>query len=65
MNEIIVNVIAVAVILLIVGGAVFYLVRAKKRGQKCIGCPYSKQCGGSCSCNSKGKEEDNQTENKK
>ena len=24
-------------------------VRAKKRGEKCIGCPYCKQCGGDCS----------------
>ena len=40
--------IAIAVIVLVVGLAVFYLYRAKKRGQKCIGCPYAKQCGGKC-----------------
>ncbi len=33
---------------LIIGGAVFYIIRAKKRGQKCIGCPYGKSCGGKC-----------------
>ncbi len=43
------NIIAIAVIVLIVGGAVFYIVRAKKRGDKCVGCPYAKQCGGNCS----------------
>lgn len=49
----IVDYIAIAVIVLIVGAAVFYIVRAKKRGEKCVGCPYAKQCGSSCSgkCN--------------
>ena len=44
----IVDYIAIAVIVLIVGAAVFYIVRAKKRGEKCVGCPYAKQCGGNC-----------------
>ena len=39
---------AIAAIIVIVGAAVFYIVRAKKRGDKCIGCPYAKQCGGKC-----------------
>lgn len=45
----------VVAILIIVGGALFYIIRAKKRGQKCIGCPYAKQCAGNCSgsCNKK------------
>lgn len=43
--------IAIAAIVLIVGAAVFYIVRAKMRGEKCVGCPYAKQCGGKCSCN--------------
>lgn len=42
--------IAIAAIVLIVGAAVFYIVRAKMRGEKCVGCPHSKQCGGKCSC---------------
>ena len=37
-----------AIIALIVGGASFYIIRAKKKGQKCIGCPDSKTCSGSC-----------------
>ncbi len=41
------DIIAVAVILLIVGGAIAYIVKAKKSGKKCIGCPDS------CSCNAK------------
>ena len=48
-----VDYIAIAAIVLIVGAAVFYIVRAKKRGEKCVGCPYAKQCGskrdGGCS----------------
>jgi hypothetical protein len=47
----IVDYIAIAVIVLIVGAALFYIVRAKKHGQKCIGCPYAKHCNrNSCSC---------------
>ena len=38
------EIIALVVIGLLVGGAVAYIIRAKKRGQKCIGCPYSGQC---------------------
>lgn len=50
-----VDIIAIIAIMLAVGGALFYIIRAKKRGQKCIGCPYSKQCGGKCGteCNCK------------
>jgi radical SAM protein with 4Fe4S-binding SPASM domain len=45
------NLVIIAALLLIVFLAVFYIVRAKKRGEKCIGCPYAKQCGGKCSEN--------------
>lgn len=34
----------------IVGGAAWYLYRAKKQGQVCIGCPHCKQCSGKCGC---------------
>lgn len=37
-------------VILILAAIVFYIYRAKKRGQKCIGCPYSKECSGSCGC---------------
>ncbi len=40
--------IIVAVIAAILGGAAAYVVRQKKRGAKCIGCPYSGSK--SCSC---------------
>ena len=45
----VVDYIAIAVIALIVGASLYYIIRAKKRGEKCIGCPYAKQCAGSCS----------------
>ena len=51
--------IVIAVILLILGGALAYLVRAKRAGQKCIGCPHSKNCSGSCSCGANNKNEEN------
>ena len=43
-----INYVIGAVLLLIAGAIVFYLVRARRRGEKCIGCPYAKQCGGKC-----------------
>lgn len=38
------NIIIIAIVLAIVVGIIFYLYRAKKRGETCIGCPYAKQC---------------------
>ena len=43
MTDLIVSVILV----LIVGGAAFYIIRAKKSGAKCIGCPAGGSCTGS------------------
>ena len=45
-----VDYIAIAVIALIIGAAVFYIIRAKRSGAKCIGCPHAKECGGKCGC---------------
>ena len=45
------EIIAIAAIVLIVGGAVAYIIKAKKNGRKCIGCPYASSCkSGGCSC---------------
>lgn len=45
------NIIIIAIIVVIVGGALGYIIKAKHRGQKCIGCPYSDSCGNdNCSC---------------
>ena len=46
------NIIILAVLGLILGGAAGYLYKAKKKGVKCIGCPNGGSCSGSCSgCN--------------
>ena len=37
------------VVVLMVAAASLYIYRAKKRGDKCIGCPEG-SCGGNCSC---------------
>ncbi len=51
------DIIVIAVILLVLGGAVAYIIKQKRSGAKCIGCPHGKaatkgnnnSCG--CSCN--------------
>ena len=46
-----IDLIIVAILLAIVGGAVTYIYKAKKRGQTCIGCPYAKKCASlKCNC---------------
>ena len=48
--------IVIAAVALIVGGAVAYIVKAKKSGKKCVGCPYASSCrSGKCDCGSKKK----------
>lgn len=47
-----VDYIAIAAIVLIVCSAIFYIIREKKRGAKCVGCPHSKVCGSKGRCNS-------------
>ena len=42
------NLIIVLILVGIAVGIVWYLYRAKKRGQACIGCPYAKGCSGKC-----------------
>ena len=49
------NVIVILVVLAVLAAAGGYVYRAKKRGEKCVGCPYAKQCGasGGCQCSDK------------
>ena len=42
------NVILICILVLILGGAALYVVKAKKKGRKCIGCPDSSACSGNC-----------------
>jgi len=54
------DIIIAVVVVLIIGAASLYIYRAKKSGQKCIGCPNSKQCsakGCNCGCSSQNKPE--------
>lgn len=50
------DIIAVAVIAAVVGLAVMYIVKERKKGNRCIGCPHAKTCAknskeNSCCCN--------------
>ena len=45
------NIIAIALIAVVVGLATIYIIKAKKSGKKCIGCPYADSCGKNCTCN--------------
>ena len=42
------NIIVIAIVALIVGLAVFYIRKEKRRGVQCVGCPDSKTCSGHC-----------------
>lgn len=44
-----INIIISAILVAVVGTASFYIWKEKKKGNKCIGCPYS----GSASCHCK------------
>ena len=57
MKTIILTIITVAIIAAILAAAIIYIVRSKKKGRKCIGCPE----GGckTCSCHCQGIKTDN------
>ena len=42
------SIILIAIIALIVGLAVWYIRKEKRRGVQCVGCPDSKTCSGHC-----------------
>ncbi|MBR3788859.1 MAG: FeoB-associated Cys-rich membrane protein [Clostridia bacterium] len=47
------NIVIIALLVVILGFAIRYIVKAKKNGEKCIGCPNAKTCN-SCNCNKNG-----------
>ncbi len=53
------NIIAAIVIIAILALAIFYIVKQKKKGVKCIGCPSGGCCpnkkGDKCNCNDSNK----------
>lgn len=55
------DIIVIAVIVVILAAAAAYVIKAKKSGKKCIGCPDSGSCpsaknGSCCSCGCQSKE---------
>ena len=46
------DIIAIVVIVLMIAAASFYIIKAKKSGKKCIGCPYGKTCSSCNGCES-------------
>lgn len=46
------NLIVIVVIAIVVGGAAIYIIREKKRGAKCIGCPAGANCASKGKCTS-------------
>ncbi|MBQ8147140.1 MAG: FeoB-associated Cys-rich membrane protein [Clostridia bacterium] len=52
MGPVLSTVVAVLIVALLVGGALAYIIHAKKSGKKCIGCPDGDVCTGKCDkCN--------------
>lgn len=55
--------IIIAILVLILGGAAWYVYKAKKSGKKCIGCPDGCSCSGKtdgtgCGCGCSGCQEE-------
>lgn len=52
-----VDFIVIAVLGMIVGAAVLYIRKEKKKGVTCIGCPHAASCGkcGGCTCSTEQK----------
>lgn len=54
------DLVVIGILLIIIGAAVIYIIKAKKSGSKCIGCPASGNCsskssghsGCGCGCHS-------------
>ena len=47
------NLILILILVAIVGGAVLYIYKSKKRGVKCVGCPSGGCSSCSCGCQEK------------
>lgn len=47
------NAIIIAVLVAIVGAATWYVIKEKKKGTKCIGCPSGGDCASCSSCSGK------------
>lgn len=50
-----VDIVLILLLAAIAAGVIFYLVRAKRRGAGCVGCPHAKRCAektDGCRCHS-------------
>ena len=45
------DLIIIGILIVIIGGAITYIVKSKKRGVKCIGCPSGGKCSQCNHCN--------------
>lgn len=49
------DVIVLLIVIAVVGAASLYIYKNRKKGVKCIGCPYANSCSGGCGGSGKGK----------
>ena len=42
------DLIIIAIVVIVVGIASWYMIKEKKKGKKCIGCPYNSCCNKEC-----------------
>lgn len=49
------EIIALICVAVVICLAFYYIIRSKKRGKKCIGCPYADCCNRNSNCSSKRK----------
>ena len=53
-----INILLIVLLAVIAGLIVWYLIREKKRGVTCVGCPYAKECAkrkSGCGCGGENK----------
>ncbi len=56
------DILVLVILAVVLVAAIIYVVRAKKKGVKCVGCPHANTCGKNTenvSCNCKGNIEEN------
>ncbi|MBE6031020.1 MAG: FeoB-associated Cys-rich membrane protein [Clostridiales bacterium] len=42
--------VVIVVLAVVIGGAIAYMIKQKKRGARCIGCSMGGCCSGGCNC---------------
>ena len=45
-----INIVVIAIVVLVLGSAIAYVIKEKKNGRKCIGCPNSGACSAKNRC---------------